>query len=297
MTAAAAAAPADNRRGALLLAAAALVFTGEVTMVRLLDGAASDGQIVFSRAAVQLVVVVVWIALRDPGLVRTARPRLHLLRGLTSLVCWWLYYRSFQTLDLGLATTLTFTTSLFVVALAPLVLREHVGAARWIATAFGFGGVALASGVGSLTLAPGVGYGLGAAAAAAALVFLNRMLARTEATATIMLWIGAVATLGTLPVLILDWRPLDAEALGLVLLAGALGAGGMCLTIEAYRVGEVSALAPFPYLRIVFALAVGYAVFSETVALPTLAGAGIVVACALVAGRGETRRGLRSPNG
>jgi len=279
----------DNRRGALLLAAAALVFTGEVTMVRLLGDAASNGQIVFSRAAVQLIVVATWIVLRDPGLARTARPRLHLLRGLTSLVCWWLYYRSFQVLDLGLATTLTFTTSLFVVAFAPLVLRERVGRARWLATAFGFGGVALASGVGSVALEAGIVYGLGAAAAAAVLVFLNRMLARTEATATIMLWIGVVATLGTLPGVLLDWRPLDAEALGLVLLAGALGTGGMVLTIEAYRVGEVSALAPFPYLRIVFALAAGYALFAERIAASTLAGAGVIIVCAFVASRGERR--------
>ena len=287
--------PVDNRRGAVLLAAAALVFTGEVTMVRLLGDAASNGQIVFARAAVQLFVVVVWIALRNPGLVRTARPGLHLLRGLTSLVCWWLYYRSFQALDLGLATTLTFTTSLFVVAFAPLVLHERVGPARWVATAFGFGGVALASGVGSVALEPGVVYGLGAAAAAAALVFLNRMLARTEATATIMLWIGVVATLGTLPGVVLGWRSLDVTEFGLVLLAGILGTGGMFLTIEAYRVGEVSALAPFPYLRIVFALVTGYVLFAEPVVLQTLAGATIIIVCALVAGRHENRRGLRAP--
>ena len=135
----------------------------------------------------QLAAVTAWIAARDRTLVRTGRPWLHLARGLTSLVCWWLYYRSFQLLDLALATTLTFTTSLFVVALAAPLLGEKVGVRRWTMTVIGFAGVVVASGATGFVLAPGVAIGLASSAAAAALVFLNRLLARSEATSTIML--------------------------------------------------------------------------------------------------------------
>ena len=271
----------DNRRGALLLVAAAAIFTGEVIAVRLLGDGATSGQIVFSRGFVQLLVVGAWIALRDPGLVRTGRPGLHLARGLTSLVCWLLYYRSFQALDLALATTLTFTTSLFAVALAPLVLGERVGPARWVLTLLGFCGVALASGVTGVSFDPNILLGLGAALAGAVLIFLNRILSRTEKTPTIMLWISVVACLGTAPFAVLDWQPLDAKALILLAVAGGCGTVGMMLTIEAYRVGEVSALAPFPYTRIVFAIAAGALLFGETMSAATLAGAAIIVACAM----------------
>jgi len=297
MTLAVAVAAPDNRRGALLLIAAAAVFTADAAVVRLLGEHASMGQILFVRAFVQLAVVAVWITARDPALARTARPALHLVRGLTSLLCWWLYYRSFQVLDMALATTLTFTASLFVVAFAPLVLKEKVGRRRWIATALGFGGVALASGVGAASFDPGAILGLGAAAAAAVLVFLNRMLSRTEATLTIMLWIGAVASLGALPVALWDWRALETSDVALLALAGCLGTVGMFLTIEAYRCAEVSAMAPFPYLRIVFALIIGLVVFDELPSAAKLAGAAIIVACAFAETRAGPRRGLRAPNG
>ncbi|GGE15843.1 multidrug transporter [Primorskyibacter flagellatus] len=271
----------DNRRGALLLVLAAVAFTGEVVAVRLLDDGATSGQIVFARGFVQLLVVGAWIALRQPGLVRTSRPGLHLARGLTSLVCWLLYYRSFQALDLALATTLTFTSSLFAVALAPLILSERVGPARWLLTLLGFVGVALASGPTAVSVDPAVLLGLGAAFASAVLILMNRILARTEQTATIMFWIAVVACIGTAPVAALDWQPLDAGALILLALSGCGGTLGMMLTIEAYRVGEVSALAPFPYVRIVFAIVAGVALFGETLSLAGIAGAAIIVGCAL----------------
>jgi hypothetical protein len=59
-----------------------------------------------------------------------------------------------------------------------------------------------------------------------------------------------MATAGAAPT---AWTPL-APAVGATIgLDGLLGAGGMWLTIEAYRIGEASALAPALYLRFVIA--------------------------------------------
>lgn len=280
----------DNARGALLLVIAAAVFTADVTVLRFLSDGVNNAQVVFFRALVQLVVVLVWILSKSAALLWTKRPGLLLSRGLTSLVCWWLYYASFQALDLALATTLTFTTSLFVVALAPLVLGEKVGKLRWAATLGGFLGVAFASGASPADVAPGVWLGLGSSIAAAVLIFQNRVLARTEHTATIMLWIGAVASIGTAPGAILGWTAIALPDLGLLIAAGTLGTLGMLLTIEAYRVGEVSALAPYPYMRVVFAPLAGWLLFSETMATREVIGAALIIACGLLAGGRMARR-------
>ena len=286
------AAAVDNLRGAAFLVAAAAFFTAEVVAVRMLGGRATDGQIVFARAVMQLAVVSLWILPGRRGLLRTRRPGLHLLRGLTSLLCWWLYYRSFQALDLALATILTFSTSLFVVLLAGPILGERVSGLRWAMTVLGFAGIAVATvpDIGGSGAAPlGVAAGLGAALAASALIFQNRILARTESTATIMFYIGLVATLGTLPVLLADWRPVEGGVLLLLALSGGLGTAGMLFTIEAYRVGEVSALAPFPYLRLVFSMAAGVLLFAELPGVHTMLGAILIVVSALAVTRGEAR--------
>ena len=275
----------NNRYGAALLIAAAAVFTADVTTLRFLSPDVPFAQIIFFRSLCQLVIVALWIAFCRPALIYSARwPKL-LLRGLTSLVCWWLYYASFQTLNLALASTLTFTTSLFVVAMAPFVLRERIGIQRGLTTVLGFVGIVLASEVSGLTVETGVLFGLGSAFAAAILIFQNRVLARTEHTATIMFWIGLVASVGTLPAAVEGWRELVLADGLLLLTAGTLATLGMLFTVEAYRFGEVSALATFPYVRILFALAIGYFIFAEAISLRELFGAAVIITCGLLANK------------
>lgn len=273
----------NNRYGAALLVAAAGLFTLDVTVLRFLSPGVPFAQIIFFRSACQLVIVALWIGATRPALFGSTRwPRL-VLRGLTSLLCWWLYYASFQRLELALASTLTFTTSLFVVAMAPFVLGERIGVWRWLTTGAGFIGVILASEITGLNIEPGVLFGLGSAFAAAILIFQNRVLARTEHTATIMFWIGLVASVGTMPMAIASWTGLAAVDALLLVTASTLATVGMLLTVEAYRFGEVSALATFPYLRILFAIGVGYFVFAEIATPRELIGVAIIVICGLLA--------------
>lgn len=274
----------NNRYGAVLLIAAAGVFTADVTVLRFLSPDVPFAQVIFFRSLCQLAIVALWIGATRPARFASRRWPQLVLRGLTSLVCWWLYYASFQTLDLALASTLTFTTSLFVVAMAPFVLGERIGLLRGLTTVVGFAGVIIASEVNDLSIKPGVLLGLGSAFAAAILIFQNRVLARTEHTATIMFWIGLVASAGTMPVAAAGWTDLGPRDTLLLLSAGTLGTLGMLLTVEAYRFGEVSALASFPYVRILFALTIGYLVFGETASPRELLGAVVIVICGLMAG-------------
>jgi drug/metabolite transporter (DMT)-like permease len=274
----------NNRYGAVLLIAAAGVFTADVTVLRFLSPDVPFAQVIFFRSLCQLAIVALWIGATRPARFASRRWPQLVLRGLTSLVCWWLYYASFQTLDLALASTLTFTTSLFVVAMAPFVLGERIGMMRGLTTIVGFAGVIIASEVSDLSIKPGVLLGLGSAFAAAILIFQNRVLARTEHTATIMFWIGLVASAGTMPVAAAGWTDLGPRDTLLLLSAGTLGTLGMLLTVEAYRFGEVSALASFPYVRILFALTIGYLVFGEAASPRELLGAVVIVICGLLAG-------------
>ena len=273
----------DNRYGAALLVAAAAVFTADVTLLRYLSPNVPFPQIIFFRALCQLVIVALWITLTRSALFHSKGRGMLILRGLTSLVCWWLYYASFQNLDIALASTLTFTTSLFSVVMAPFVLGETIGRKRGWTAAFGFAGVVLASGLTGFGVEIGVLFGLGSAFAATILIFQNRVLARTEHTATIMFWIALVASIGTLPGAVAGWTDLALGDLAILIGAGTLATLGMLFTVEAYRYGEVSALATFPYTRILFALIVGYVLFAEVPSPRELAGAAIIVICGLTA--------------
>ena len=238
----------NNRYGAVLLIAAGGVFTADVTVLRVLSPDVPFAQVIFFRSLCQLVIVALWIGMTRPTLFGSRRWPQLVLRGLTSLICWWLYYASFQTLDLAL-------------------------------------------------IKPGVLLGLGSAFAAAILIFQNRVLAQTEHTATIMFWIGLVASAGTMPLAAAGWTDQSLPDTLLLLTAGTLGTLGMLLTVEAYRFGEVSALASFPYVRILFALTIGYAVFGETASPRELLGALVIVICGLLAGDYRRRNIHDTPPG
>lgn len=282
----------NNSYGAALLVAAAGFFTVDVTVLRFLSPDVPFSQIIFFRSVCQLVIVALWIGCTRPSLYHSTFWLKLVVRGLTSLVCWWLYYASFQTLDLALASTLTFTTSLFVVTMAPFVMGERIGMVRGFTTALGFVGVIIASNVSSLSMEKGMLFGLGSAFMAAILIFQNRLLARTEHTATIMFWIGLVASAGTMPMALAGWTDLTLADALLLLTAGTFATIGMLLTVEAYRFGEVSALATFPYARILFALTIGYFLFAEVASMRELFGAAIIIACGLLANR--SRRSIAS---
>jgi len=273
----------DNRRGAFLLVMSAAIFTADVSVLRYLSPDVPFELIIFFRSLSQLLIVTVYIRMQAAVPFTSPRWRMLVSRGITSLVCWWLYYLSFKKLDLALASTLTFTTSLFVVLLAPFVLQERIGLKRGMVTILGFIGVVLASEVEIYGVDPGVLLALGSAFAAAILIFQNRLLVKTEHTATIMFWIGLVATIGTTPGAVLAWTFVSVQDFLLLCLAGSLGTLGMLLTVEAYRFGEVSALAPFPYTRILFALGAGYFLFAEKASLYEISGAVIIVICGLIA--------------
>ncbi|MEO1104229.1 MAG: EamA/RhaT family transporter, partial [Pseudomonadota bacterium] len=77
------------------------------------------------------------------------------------------------------------------------------------------------------------------------------------------------------------WQPVPPEHLVYMIAAGVLVVGGYVTNVMSMRVGEVSAVAPFRYTVLLWAILVGFVVFAELPDAPTLVGAGIVVAAGL----------------
>jgi drug/metabolite transporter (DMT)-like permease len=265
-------------RGPLLLIMACVLFTAEVCCLRLLGDRVSQGQIILFRAGAQIVLAVGWIAATGgTRLLRTRRLGSHLVRGLLSVVGWWLYYKSFRSLDLALATTLSFTSQIFVLVLAWPVLGEKVTGHRLGATLVGFAGIAIALNIWTAQVPPAAVYGLAGALVGAVLLLVTRALAATEQTATIMVYLASVVFLAAIPQAAFDWRPLRPDDLALLGVLAVLGTVGNALLVEAYRHAEASALAPYPYSRLLFSAVAGWFVFGEVATLSTLAGAVLIV--------------------
>lgn len=268
-------------KAAALALAAAVLFTAEVVFVKLLANTVPVTTIMLARAAGQIAYVAPLLARRGTMLLRTSRPLLHLARGTFSLVCWGLYYWSFQRLDLATATVLSFTSVMFVTALAGPVLGEIVRWRRWTATIVGFLGVVLVAKPLELRIDPAIGIALLSALFGSGIVLTTKKLSATERTETILLYIGLVTFGGSLPVALPGLAvPEPWQAFWLVLM-GVTGPAGMHLWINAFRLADATVVSPLGYTRLLFSTIAGVLLFNEVPDAWTAAGAVLIVGSAL----------------
>lgn len=275
-------------RAALLALAATFLFNLETVLVKAMEGVPL-ATIVLSRAVGQLV----WTGpafIRDPfGLPRTRQLRLNLLRGGLSGVSWYMYYLSFASLPLAMATVLSFTSVLFITALAGPILGERVGWRRWSATLVGFAGVLAIVRPGAVEVGWPVAAAIATAFIGANITLTTKTLARSERTATIMFYIGLMTTAMTLPVALpgLAWH--GWWNFLLLLATGLCGPAAMHVWINALRMADASAIAPLSYVRLIFAVGFGLVLFGELPDLWLLLGATLIVASTLYITRREAR--------
>ena len=225
---------------------------------------------------------------------QVALPRAILSRAMLIRSCCEVAGRLFHALAIAL-TTLSATsailqaTPLVVVAGAALLFGEKVTAGRWVAVGLGFLGVLL-------ILKPGVeGFSaLSLLAVAGTLGFAGRDLATRAAPKGLsnrQLGVLGFAMLAVAGALILGWTggahlP-DAQGALLIAATTGFGIAGYHALTAAMRTGDVSAVTPFRYTRLIFALVLAVLVLGARPDALTLAGAALIVAAGLF---GLTRR-------
>jgi drug/metabolite transporter (DMT)-like permease len=262
------------------------------------------GQIVFFRSVFALPPLIVIYALRGElrsGLRVKARGG-HVLRGAIGAAGMGLMFTSYGLLPLPEATAITFAAPLFATLLAAPLLGERLRRYRIMATLAGLAGVAVVMAP-RLTIFGGAeastAEGWGAAAALAAALFMAlaqiqvRRLTRTETTTSIVLWFTISCSVYSL-VTIGGWRAPDSAQWALLALAGLLGGVAQVMLTAAYKNAEAGLVAPFDYLSMLFATLIGFAIFAEIPATPTIIGAAVVIVAGIAVIRRERQLGLGS---
>jgi drug/metabolite transporter (DMT)-like permease len=170
-------------------------------------------------------------------------------------------------------------TPLVVIAGAALLFGEKVGWKRWVAVLVGFGGVLI-------ILRPWVeGFTpLSILAVLGTIGFAGRDLATRAAPRVLSNWqlgIYGFAMMVPAGIGLLIWSggAVIPNAFATICLIGGVLIGVMAYAAltEAMRTGEVSAVTPFRYSRLLFAMALGVLVFKERPDALTLIGSAVVV--------------------
>jgi len=217
-----------------------------------------------------------------PGLLKTTRPMLQLVRGLLMLLTTIFNFLAFRYLQLDESLAILFSTPFLVAILAGPLLGEWVGWRRWTAIGIGFIGVLV-------VIRPGFGgmqwaalLSVASAIFYAGYAIATRMVMRHDHGETTLFYANVVGVAVMVPILPLVWTaPPSLFDLMLLLAVGAFGSVGHYLLIMAHHRAPASVLSPFMYTQLLWATTFGYLVFNNVPNRWTLVGAAIVVASGL----------------
>ncbi|WP_293858304.1 DMT family transporter [uncultured Alsobacter sp.] len=268
------------RIAATLLITAAFFGTIEATFIRLIGDRLGLGQMLVFRSGAQVLLVCALGGMftgKGVGMLRTHRLKGHLARGSLAAIVWYCTFMNFRSLDMPLATTLSFSSQLFILLLAWPVIGERITREKAAMAGIGFLGVVVAVELWNPSgLDWRISYGLTGSCLGALMILITRSLSLTEKTETIMFYMAFIVFLSAVPQAALDWRPIDSTLLAELVMLSVFGTTGTFFMVEAYRRAEASALAPFPYSRFIFAVAFGHMVFGDPIKTATIAGAALI---------------------
>lgn len=273
-------------RGIALKILAMMLFITTASLVKATADVVPAGQAVFFRSFFALPVILAWLALRRELItgLRISNPLGHVWRGVLGTTAMGLGFAGLAFLPLPEATAIGFSAPILTVVFAAMFLGEPLRAFRLGAVGLGMAGV-------TIVLWPRLSLGAdltSGAALGALLVFMSavfialaqvalRRLVVTETTPAIVFWFSITASLLSLLSVPFGWILPAPQTVALLVLAGVAGGlAQVCLT-SSYRMAEVSVVAPFGYVQILFSLAIGYWVFSETPSLSMIYGAFLVI--------------------
>ncbi len=285
-----------NRRGALWMLAGATGFTLNGALVKTLGaGEMHSFQIAFVRAVVAFLAILPFLWRAGPGALRTAHMRVHLVRGVAGGTAMMSAFYALTKLRLADFTALSFTTPLFILVLAVLVLGERVGPRRWGAVVVGFLGVLIMTRPGAGAFDPDALAALAMALGIAVAATSVKRLPPSESQVTMLIYVSLIAMLIAAGPALAVWRAPSGREVAMLIGVGLLGIGSQSLLIRAFRAGEMSFVAPFEYTKLLLAGALGFVLFAEVPDRWSLLGAAVIVAATLYIAKRDAARATSRP--
>ena len=274
----------SNQIGALFMMGSMAAFTFNDALVKTIGAELPLSQILVVRGGIASVLI--YLLARSLGALQLTISRsdwlLVLGRCLSEAGATYLFLSALMRMPIANVTAVLQMLPLTVTLGAALLLREPVGWRRMSAIGAGFCGMLLivrpgASGFDWASL-----YALGAVVCVTARDLFTRRMSPQVPSMTVTLMASlTVLCFGLIYGLQQDWQPMRFDHWKLLVEAAGLIFAGYLFSILAMRNGDVAAVSPFRYSGLLWALFLGWYMFSEVPDGVTLTGAAIVVGAGL----------------
>lgn len=279
----------DARRGIAWMLLTMGLFVSMDTVAKWLTQHYPVPQVIWARYVFHFLLLAVFLNVRLPRLLRSAKPKLQVLRSLMLVFTTTLFFFGISQIPLATASALMYTAPLLVTVLSIPLLGESVGPRRLASVAVGFLGALVILRPGADAFEPAALLPLAAAGAYAMYQLTTRMLSAVDAPLTTLLYTALVGAVLATPVVPFVWQAPDALGWALMVAVGGLGAISQFCLIKAFQAAPASVVTPFGYSSVLWATLYGFLVFGDLPDGFTILGAGIVVASGLYIWHRERR--------
>jgi drug/metabolite transporter (DMT)-like permease len=274
------------------MAAGGLALSTMNAIMRVMTQALDPLQAQFLRYLFGLLVMLPMLLRHGLAAYRPNRLPGQLWRGVVHAGALTLFFLALPHIPLADVTALMFTTPIFVLFGAALVLREQVTPARWLAALVGFAGAIIVvwphlsgrgAGLWSLVM-------LAASPLFAASFLINKALTRHDSAGVIVMWQNITVTVFALPLAIPGWQPPTPGQWATFVLCGLLGSVAHYCMTRAFTLGDISAMQPMRFLDLIWASLLGLAIFGDWPSATALLGGAVIVASTIWIARRESAR-------
>ena len=220
-------------------------------------------EIVFLRCALVVVILSPFLLKEGGKSLFTKQPKNQIYRIVTNSIAILLFFYGLSISPLSLATVLNFTAPIFTVIFAVIFLKEKLSTHRLISLLLGFIGV-------MCVLRPDLSLNLGGLLVllsslvwASSLIFIKK-LTKTDSAVTISLYAGV----GMMPATFVAAYPYLEEInfvqFLFILFIAVSGTTAQTLLNSALKRGDLSFLLPLDFLRLIWSVLLGIALFGES---------------------------------
>ena len=210
-------------------------------------------------------------------LYKTKNLKLQIIRSLLMISTAFLFFSGIGIIGLATAHSIFFLTPILVTVLAIPILGESIGVRRAFGIVMGFAGALLIIRPGFDHFSLESIYFIGAAITAALYHLSTRRLGKIDHAYTTLFYSAALGTIIFSLIVWINWQPIELIEWSLMVALGSSAAVGHFFLIKAFQMAPASALMPFTYSSLIWALIFGYYLFNEIPDPQTVFGSLIII--------------------
>ena len=238
----------------------------------------SVGQVLLVRSVAGLGFLVPFIKREGWGAFASApRPVLQWLRPVFATFEVACFYWALASMPLADVMTFYLAGPIYVTAVSPLLLGEHVGWRRWIAVIAGFVGVMIALNPSAQSLTPAALVALAGSFSFSILMICTRLVRGTSDVVLVTTQTVGALVFGAV-VAPFTWATLNWQDTVLLVLLGVTAMIAHMLINRSLKLAPASVVVPYQYSTIFWAIILGFIFFGDIPSAGMLTGAGIIIA-------------------